>query len=407
MLAIRSVTRLACAAVVAAALAPRAGAQCMPDNFDTLPCCTPVVPSLPVFPAISQQIRYVCFNNCSIALQGPLCVTMSAPTPAMFNNQPVCGVYIINVQIRRCANNQLVWRGNMRAHYARNWREFDPVTVRGVWRLLLNGDMTCFLSALSGPNQRPPCLNNFGVAYFSGYVDYAYDCLQNTWLAAFALNHECDFASHAPGTARPIASSHPTRSYTFVGPAAGFVVDPANGPWMGGAIANESIRKNNWPTVPNICLAEEMLLAPATINPVNLMCECIPVPPGSPTQFGETVVQGFGGCGSRFDTTNPPMGPFPFVQKAIGYWTNFLTFPSPSHLFIDHGSMLYNDGCSNNLTTQYFEGVTTLTSGVGIGTYNTTFLGTNIVDLATSNGVGGAVQVGRPHVSWFLVGLNF
>ncbi|MBI1851767.1 MAG: hypothetical protein HYR85_15605 [Planctomycetes bacterium] len=410
MRALGKVTRLVLPALlVATALAPRAAAQCMPDNLDTQPCCSPVSATLPVFPAISQQCVYASFNNCATALNRQLCVTIGAPVPAMLGGQIVCGVYLINFQVRTCGTSQLIWSGNIRAHYARNWQEFDPVTTRGVWRFLLNGDLASSMPASTPQTARPRCLNNYPRVYFSGYIDYAYDCNLNTWLAAFALNHECDFTTHVAGTARPIAGgSHPTRSYVLVGPSAGFVVDPANGPWISGGAGDDSMRKNNWPNVPNICLAEERLLAPSIVNPVNLLCECTPSSPGAPTQFGETQVQARGGCGSLFDTSNPPIGPFPFTQKAIGYWTNFLTFPSPSHLFIDHGTMLHNDGCTNTPSTQYVEGVTTLTSGVAIGSYTAgQFLGPNIVDLATSNGVGGAVQVGKPHVTWYLIGINY
>jgi hypothetical protein len=408
-----TVTRSVALSVVlaVAGLASRAAAQCGVDNLDSLPCCSPLSVTLPVFPPMQQTCRYVCFRDCATAVSPQICVTIGTPQPVIVGGNPVCGVYLINFQFRTCGGNQLLWQGNIRAQYARNWLERDAVTTRGVWRFLLNGDLvpSSVILNFSNANIRPPCVLNFGRAYFSGYLDYAADCaLPNSWLAAWVLNHECDQVTHAAGTNRQISSgSHPTRSYIFVGPSAGFVVDPANGPWIPGAITGDSIRKNNWSTVPNICLAEEIVLAPGQFNPVNLSCECVPSPPGAPTQFGQTVVQAFGGCGSRVDTMNPPMSPFPFSQKAIGYWTTPNTFPSPSHLFVDHGTVLYNDGCSNQLTTQYVEGVTTLTSGVAVMAYSGAGLGNNIVDLATSNTPNGTVRVGIPHVSWYLIGLNF
>ncbi len=406
MRALGFATRLALSALVAlAALSARASAQCGPDGLDGPPCCAPVTANLPAFPSITQQMRYVCFRDCGIAVNQQLCVTIGAPV------QAACGVYVINFQIRTCGSNQLLWRGNIRAHYARNWQEFDPVRVHGVWRFLLNGDLVPqpVIASNTNPNIRPPCIVNFGRAYFSGYIDYALDCsVPGSWSVAWVLDHDCDRTTHVSGTARVIAAgSHRNRSYTFVGPSAGFVVDPANGPWIPGTITGESMRRNDWPNQPNLCLAEEIVLAPGLFTPQPPACDCMPNPPGSPAQYAATVVQSFGGCGSRFDTQNPPMGPFPFSQKAIGYWTTPLTFPSPSHLFVNRGTMIHGDGCTTSTTTQFVEGVTTLTSGVGLMSYSGTPLGNNVVDLATSNGVGGAVQISRPHVSWYLMGVNY
>ncbi len=406
-----SVTRLFLAALLAiAALAPRTQAQCGADNLDTQPCCSPLGVTLPAsFPSVTQQVRYVCFRDCGIAVNQQVCVTIGAPVPVLIGGIPVCGVYLINFQFRTCGSNQLLYSGNMRAHYARNWLERDPLLTRGVWRFLLNGDLVPTALVPNNPNAKPPCIGTYNRAYFSGYIDYALDCsVPNSWLAAFALDHDCDRTTHVTGTQRPIGGgSHPNRSYVFVGPSAGFVVDPANGPWVTGAIAAEATRKNNWPARPAICLAEEQILAPGVFSPLAPTCDCMPNPPGSPTQLAQTVLMAFGGCGTRFDTQGPPIGPFPFSQKAIGYWTIPNTFPSAAHLFIDKGTVQHFDGCSSNFTIQFLEGVTTLSGSAIMNAYSGAPLGPNFVDLGTSNAVGGAVRVGVPHVVWYLLGLNF
>ncbi|MBI3848142.1 MAG: hypothetical protein HY292_26205 [Planctomycetes bacterium] len=409
MRAFETISRLTFVAVLAAgALASRASAQCGPDNLDTLPCCSPLSATLPTFPAITQQGRYVCFNSCATAVNQQVCVTINAPVPAN-SGGPICGVYIIRFTFRLCGSGNIIWQGNMRAQYARNWLEGNSATRYGVWRFLLNGDLSPTAIVPNVPNAKPPCVANFANrAYFSGYVDYALDCsTPNTWFAAFALNHDCDKWTHAAGTGRVIGGgSHAARSYVFMGPSAGFNVDPANGPWITGSGAGEAMRTNDWPAVPNICRAEEIILAPAAYIPQTPMCQCLPGAL-SPTQFNETVIQVQGACGSRFDTSNPPIGPFPFAQKAIGYWTIAGTFPSQAHLFIDHGTMLHGDACTSTATTEFMEGVTTLTGGVTLQDYAGNPLGNNLVDLGSSNGVGGAVQIARPHVVWYLMGMNF
>jgi hypothetical protein len=403
-----TMTRLAFVAGLAIGVsAPRASAQCMPDSLDTVPCCNPVGVTLPIFPLITQQARYVCFNSCAIAVNQQVCLTINAPVPAN-SGGPVCGVYLIRFTFALCGSSQVIWQGNMRAQYARNWVQGTAAQPVGVYRFLLNGDLVPTAVVPNVPNAKPPCTANFAnKVYFHGYIDYGYDCSLNTWSAAFALNHDCDKWTHAAGTNRVITSgSHPSRSYTFVGPSGGFVVDPANGPWVAGAGTGEAMRANNWTAVPNICLGEEPVLAPATFLPQTPMCQCMPNT-ASPTQFNETVVQAQGACGSRFDTSNPPIGPFPFCQKAIGYWSLPSSFPSQAHLFVSHGTMLHGDACTSTASQEFVEGVTTLTSGVQIQSYTGIVLPNNIVDVGSSSTPGGALRIGVPHVVRYLLGMNF
>ena len=232
----------------------RAAAQCASDLFDSVSCCSPVSPALPMFPQIQTDGRYLCFNSCVTQVNQRICATFDPPVRAMTVNGPVCDVYLIRVRLYICANNFPLWSGVLRAHYVRNWQSLDPTSVKGVWRFLLNGDLrpsAQFLACCgAAPTRMPQCRGAFqNRVYFSGYIDYAFDCTTSQWDGVWALDHECDAIAHVPGTARP-GNFHPTRSYTFVGPATGFVVDPANGLIAQGPATAESLRKNDWTTSP-------------------------------------------------------------------------------------------------------------------------------------------------------------
>jgi hypothetical protein len=405
----RSFVTALLALLVTCGLARQAGAQCFPDNFDSAICCTPVTPNIPSIPFMQQNGRFICFRNCGVQVNAQICSIYGPMLPAMQGLNIVCNVFTMRFQVKSCGPNQVLWSGNLRLHYSRNWQELGPSpgVVRTVWRFMANGDLVPTSALPAIPNVKPPCsaTNVFGKAYFAGYFDFAYDCSSNTWSSAYALQHECDFASHGTGSARPLASSHPTRSYVFVGPAAGFVASSVN-PATSGGLTFDAVRRNNWPTLPNICLAEEPLGAGGTLLPVRPYCEC--VTSSTINQFNDTVLQGGGQCGTTFNTLAPPIGPIPFTQKSIGAWTIAGTFPEQKTLFFTNGTMLHNDGCTATTSTQYFEGVETINNNsamLSVG-FNGVAFGGTFLDLASSNGVGGATLTGAPHVVWYLLNLN-
>ncbi|MBI1849641.1 MAG: hypothetical protein HYR85_04800 [Planctomycetes bacterium] len=384
---------------------------CQRDNLDG-PCCQPTQVALPQFPSRSGDIRFICFDGCAPRIDRNLCVDFGAPQPAQQGGALVCGVYLIRVQVKTCgAAAQVLWSGTMRAHYARNWLEVDNNGRQlGVWRFLLNGDLvpSQFLLQQAGQNQCvvPRCYFQFQRVYFTGYFDYARDCQTGQWTTAGALNHDKDFIDHAGFTVRPAPAGgfHPTRSFDFVWPSAGFMTDPVNGPFSQGQVQplQESFRKNNWPTVPNICLFEEPV-GGGGINPINQYCPCSALPI-APLQYADTNVDVVGQCGSQVVPANG--APLPFIQKKIGFWSNPNAYPGIEYLRIDQGFLNHRDGCNPaNLGNQWFEGVETL-RGFQTMSYTGIVLGQQFEDWGSSNGVGGAVLIGAPHVTWFLTDFN-
>ncbi|MBI1852491.1 MAG: hypothetical protein HYR85_19285 [Planctomycetes bacterium] len=402
-------SRLALVATLAAAAASPAWAQCMPDNL-TGPCWQPTQVRLPQFPRIQDGVKYICWDNCSPRINRDVCIDIGAPVPTT-----ACGVYRIAVTIRTCgAAAQVLWTSTLTAHYSRNWIETDPAGNRlGVWRFILNGDMipSSFVVQRYGTNPCavPPCFFTFGRFYVQGYIDYAQNCQTLQWRAAAAIDHGCDAITHGPASARPApaAGFHPTRSYTWVVPALGFVpYSSANVfPPSAGPIVLEALRVNNWAAQPNICVFEEPVQQ-GNFLPLQQFCLC-PSTVNSP-QYVASVVQGAGVCGSTFDTGTAPIGPIPFVQKRIGNWTIAATFPGVEFLLLDMGNQRYFDSCRQLSTIEYFEGVETI-DGYPAISYTGITLPRQFEDLASSNVTTAPLPtmiIGVPHISWYIENLN-
>lgn len=397
-------------AVFAAALtfgsAP-ARAQCMPDNLDSLPCCTPVGVTLPAFPAAGGSSKFICFRDCQTQLNQNLCVSILAPRVAI-SGGPVCGVYTITFRITTCGGAaQSLWQGTMRAQYVRNWLENPASGQIGVWRFLVNGDLkaTPLLQSNPGwanPNVQPACYSTFNAIYVSGYIDYAFDCSNNTWSVAWALNHDCDSNHHPAGSPRA-GAFHPNRSWTFVGPAAGFVVDPVGAVVAAGtSTAVEAFRWNDWSTVPGICRAEE--LNNGVFVSMGSVCPC-GVGPG---QYDDTLVSVAGFCLPTGTTMRTLLLPAPQLrQKRIGRWTNALVFPGTEELSLSMGDMTYTNACTGINTIEWFEGVATV-GGFPAQQYAPPALGTQFVDLGSCNRspTNMSRRVGVPHVTQYIASVD-
>ena len=398
------------ATLVLGAVAPPAKAQCGPDGLDTNPCCTPATATLPVFPAINDSSKYICFNSCMPQINQNLCVTINAPVPVN-SGGIVCGLYLIKFTVKTCGTNQNLWTGNLRAHYSRNWEEIDTTGQSvGVWRFLLNGDFrpTSFLLGqpqASNPCVVPPCRVAFNNrVYVSGYIDYAFDCTSSTWNAAWAFHHECDVIHHPPGSPRaaPANGFHPTRSYTWLGPGTTFQVDPITTPTAFGNVVHDAVRWNDWASLPNICTSDEQAVGQMSI--LNQTCPCNPIP-GIVTQYDETDLRVMGACGSSALTLLPAV--VPLLQKRIGSWTNPGVFPGQEFLCMVSGDIDYSNGCNLLSSTEFFEGVTTIGGNFAVG-YNGALLDRQFVDLGSSNRnpVNLSRRVGVAHVSEYIMNLN-
>jgi len=391
------------AAALVLSLAPSARAQCVPDGFDSLPCCTPMSPTLPTFPGIaSATSKFICFRDCAIQVNQNLCVTIDPPLAT-----PICGVYTIRFKVRQCGGTMpILWQGNLRAHYSRNWQEANTAMNFGVWRLLVNGDMKATSTLTSNilwasPNIQPACYSTYGGIYVSGYIDYAFDCTASTWTAAWALNHECDRYAHIPGQPRG-GAYHPTRSWTFLGPGAGFVVNTTTTLTGAGPVGHEAVRWNDWSTLPNICRAEEH--SGGQIGSLGSLCPCSSSP-GAPGQYENTSLNVVGTCGS-FSRTSPAPN-LALLQKRIGQWTNGAAFPGVEYLNIVQGDLDYMNSCTAGFSVEYFEGVTTL-GGFPASDYSSAPLGRQQMDLGSSNRSPSSMvrRVGVPHVTQYLINVD-
>jgi hypothetical protein len=394
--------RLALLAVLVIALcAAPALAQCNPDGLDLGPCCAPAGLQLPPFPAIQQQIKFICFDNCNPAINANICATIGNPNPVTAGGGVVCGIYLIRFQISTCAGLN-IWNGTMRAHYSRNWQESSiPGAVNlTVHRFLLNGDMVPTAALPNNQCVKPSCFNTFQRVYFTGYIDYAFDCVTGGWQAAWMLSHECDSLHHAANSVRPApaAGFHPTRSFTFVGPGPTFTVTSVNVPQSNGPIIQEAMRWNNWAALPAICTFEERVQG--SFQAVNDFCVCSSA--GAP-QYIATNVQAQGACGSAINPS--PIGPF--LQKRIGMWNNANVYPGLEFLLLDLGSLNWVNGCTGTSTIEWYEGVETI-RGYPAFDFSGNALGFQFEDLGSANrGPNNPVMhIGAPHISFSILNFN-
>lgn len=378
-----------------------ASAQCMPDGLSFAPCCGQASVTLPAFPPISQAIQFICFDSCQPVLVANYCVDIGTPNSVLISGQPVCGAYHIRFKVKNCGTSTFLWNGLVNAYYSRNWQETPvvgqpPITI---WRFNINGD---FLPTPQLPNnsfQRPACLGTYTRVYWSGYIDYALDCTTNTWSVAWNLNHECDGIHHIGGTARPAPSGglHPTRSFSFVGPGAGFSVSSTGTAQGNGPITQEAVRWNRWSNAPAICTLEEP--ATGTFQALSPFCFCV----SGGNQYIPTNVNATGVCGTNVS----PSPLYGFYQKRIGSWTNPSVYPGTQDLLFDFGYLAYMNGCNGQFTQEWFEGGETL-GGYPKFDFNSMALGNQFEDLASASvsRLNQATKIGGPHVSYYILNFN-
>ena len=383
--------------------APRASAQCGPDGLDGGPCCAATFATLPSFPAMQTDARVLCFDGCQTALNTLYCANVGAPIPVQSGGAVVCGAYQIRVRLRICGTNNFVWLGFVNAYYSRNWQESSvPGAVDlEVWRFVINGDFLPTPLLPNTPCDRPGCLGQYSRVYFSGYIDYAFDCVNGGWQVAFALSHECDSIHHAPGTARPApgAGLHPTRSFSIVGPGSTFLAVPASLNKSDGPITRDALRRNLWGPAPVACSFEEAVMG--AFASLNEFCACGPA--GAPNQYVATQVTANGACGSLVQPS--PIGVF--QQKRIGRWTSATLYPGPEFLLFDFGFLDTTDGCTGAATMEWYEGGETL-RGFPAFDFAGLSLDPEFEDLGSCNNsyTNPAIRIGAPHVSNVILNFN-
>jgi hypothetical protein len=390
--------------VVLAVSAPRAAAQCgQADGLDGGPCCAAAFAQIPQIPAFQTDARFICFDNCAPALNTLYCANLGPPIPMGSGGAIVCGAYFIRLRLKVCGTTNFVWLGALNAMYSRNWLESSvPGTVNlTVWRFIVNGDFLPTASLPNTPCDKPGCTVQFTRVYFSGHVDYAYDCITNTWSVAFAINHECDGIHHQPGTARPAPASgfHPTRNFSIVGPGSTFAVASTGAIRSDGPINQQAIRWNNWGPAPVACTFEEP--ASGFFQAQNDVCFCATASPN--LQYTFSNVSAFGACGSAIN----PVAGFPFLQKRIGAWTSATTFPGQEFVLFDVGRLGALKGCTGVNSIEWFEGSETI-GGFPAYEFSGLALDPEFEDLGSANNsfTNPAVKIGAPHVSNCILNFN-
>ncbi len=390
--------------------ATQSHAQCIgPDNLDfNGQCCAQSQPNLPPFPAMKQQVQYICWRDCDIAKRRNLCVDLTAPTPHVFANgtTPGCGVFDIGVNLRTCggAMNQ-IFTGRLLATYARTWFEDTPTPGAPdtqVWRFLLNGDLmvTPFLNGQFGNNNCvPQCHHSFNnQVYWFGYIDYRFNCTTNVWEVEWVVDHECDAYHHNADSGRPVPAGavfHANRSFTFVGPSA-FVATPAT-PIVAGPVMQENTRTLRYTGQnPIVCFRDDPIVQGA-LDPVADFCPC--GPNGLP-QYTFSLFQGTTQCGSNF--MNSSQTTKEFVQKRLGFFPDAAGNPL-KFVLLNMGDLEFRDACLGAVSFEYFEGVETM---FGYPAFTFDPAGALMPLLPSSNRLNCSKIKGIPHYTCKLIDVN-
>lgn len=388
-------------------LAPRSSAQCLlDDHLDGGPCCGLTQAQLPPFPNFVQDALNICWRDCGIDQQALVRGKWSNITLA--GTVPACGEMRMRLDILT-PSNVLLWRGPMRLVYSRTWiATGTPGTFQQVWRFLVNGDLKNFPAAGAPPCPVPSCAAAFGNrTHFTGYVDFAQDCTipNGTFETAWMLTHACDALDHHSGFPRA-GVFHPDRSFSFVGPAAGFVAGPLQ-PTEGTLSSGFDSVRLRTPTPPPLTLActyEEPVVH--TLTPQTQLCFC-GLPGSNQFLIGDLNIQGPCGIAIR----NPSVGPLlpGYVSMGIGSWTNPGVYPGQQSLRWNIGGYDVVDICVGTVLHEVFYGVTTIGGHPAIqiqGGMPTNPLPPIFIDQGSAQKPNGSQSMNTNYTSFYIVNLN-
>jgi len=349
--------------VLAFAAAGAARAQCpVPDGLDGGGCYAPATATIPAFNGIEQSSLAICWRSCTLDSTSEIRARWGRFRPAQRPPiPPLCSVFVSRLDILDAAGSA-AWSGAMRVWYSRTWFESSnegrDLQVR---RYLVNGDLTALVAAPGLACGVPVCAASFAnKIHVSGYIDVAAFCGSGLTFIAWALNHDCDMISHVAGYPRG-GSFHGTLSWTFVGPAAGFVPSTGVAPEVG-ASASEAFRPldlapkvTGMPPSGDICLFEERL-DNAAIPAGTAFCPC---PDATfENQYVQSTLDALSNCSSSIVSG---VGGFPdgFISKSIGAWTDGSLFPGEESLRINFGGYRTVEPNRPRDAFQVFYGVTT------------------------------------------------
>lgn len=335
---------------LAASFALPASAQCLqPDNLDNTTVCGPAQTSVPQKP-FQQQALGICWAGCSVGTTLPYTVQWSAPALSNLNSAGLASCAWYTARVRLLQGINVAWDGTVQMTYARTWAEANTAgTANQVWRFLVNGDLRMASGNVASPCGIPACAPAFnGNMRVTGYIDYQFDCAASVWRRSWMLHHACDSIDHVPGYPRA-GAFHPGRSYTWVGPAAGFV--PGAGATLeAGVNVSESLRRWDASVMPARCGAEEPI-AVASINPQAMTCMC----GGGPSNYYEGILNVNGAWGTTISTFP---GAAPFRSFPIGSWTNPAVFPGVEEVRWNFNEATFVD-CTGVGRNEAWFGVTT------------------------------------------------
>lgn len=382
-------------------------AQCpMPDQLDGGACCALAAENLPPLPKFQHNALDICWRDCNVDQVRGVNARFTPLQTSAIN----CGERQVRVQLYDPLSGLLTWSGTLRLVYSRTWMEtgLPPANGRQVWRYLANGDLRPTVAAGPVPCPVPSCAPAFNAVRFTGYIDYAQTCnvFPAVWEEAWMLSHVCDGVDHAPGFARA-GVFHPDRSYTFVGPAAGFVPGPV-GPTEGTPGSPfEALRRRRFPasgtTGAALCEFEER--TQHSLLPQGQFCFCGPTPT---PQFFLGNLTAAGSCGTLVTTPGGPHLPG-FLSMRIGAWTLPGAYPGVEELRWNAGNYDDFDPCTGALRNAVYFGVSTLggdpafqVTSAGIGGP----LPMIFIDQGTSILPGGLPLMNLPYRTDFVLNLN-
>lgn len=392
--------RLAAALALPLLLAGTNFAQCLvPDGLD--PSTVPCAPASTQVPqrGFQQPALGLCWRDCGLDAQANYTAIWGAQNPVIGPPGAVsCGWYRGRLRLLNSSGTQL--DGNMFFAYSRTWMEIGTTgTPIQVWRFLVNGDLGV-VGTTPSPCGTPACASSFGnVIRFTGYIDYAYECGTTLTERAWMITHACDAIDHAAGFPRA-GSFHPGRSYTFVGPAAGFVPAGGSSPEVG-PLSLDCMRRWDVAALPARCNQEEQLTG-GNISTLGASCPC----GVGPANWHEAQLFIAGTYGS---VLTPFPGSDPFRSFQVGMWTNPAVFPGVEEVRWNCNEGQWTD-CFGTGRQEYSFGVTTHNGfqAFSIDANNPSVpLGTMFIDQGNSVLLpAGTATRNRPYRTDHIVNLN-
>jgi hypothetical protein len=268
--------------------------------------------------------------------------------------------------------------------YTRTWTEVnDSGDSLQVWRMMVKSDLR--LAGPPAPCPVPLCFSASPTAFFSGHIDFAFNCTTGIWEAAASLFHSCDLFIHNPNASSIPGPLHPGIAYAIVGPdvpANPFIpsiLPPGTGPMVGGATRRVAVPGT-------VCWNEDPLVG-GNLG-LNLQgCAC-PLS-SSPAQYATQPFGAAGSCGGAFNAILTP-NPYPWkrmITASLGTWAGSgpgTPYPGDENLWANEGFFFFTDGCTSNTRIEGFYGVTTSKGFTVVPDAQRPWLTDRMLDLASN-----------------------